>query len=322
MKASATSSPATNDIQLYNSPSFSTMVLEALNDAIIVVDDSEYVRYINPAGEQLLGCTAERTYGRPLNTYLILKDSTAGHTLSFPLEYLRTRVAHPADQYDLLLHPDGHEIPVECTSVALYDNQGNLTGHTITLHEATRSHAVIQLLREQAIHDHLTRLLNRGEFERRLTQCVNHLRDGDTHALLYMDLDGFKTVNDSAGHAAGDAALRLVASVFRNTVRDRDTLARIGGDEFGILLEHCPYEMAMQHVEEIRSELRNTDFMWNGRHYHLGVSIGLTMINWGASRTMHDLLREADLACYADKHHARGTRPRCRPMPGYEAAQE
>ncbi len=105
-------------------------------------------------------------------------------------------------------------------------------------------------------------------------------------------------------------------------MRDRDTLARIGGDEFGILLEHCPYEMAMQHVEEIRSELRNTDFMWNGRHYHLGVSIGLTMINWGASRTMHDLLREADLACYADKHHARGTRPRCRPMPGYEAAQE
>jgi diguanylate cyclase (GGDEF)-like protein/PAS domain S-box-containing protein len=322
MKASSISSPATNDIQLHHFPGFSTMVLEALNDAIIVVDASEYVRYINPAGEQLLGCTTEHVYGRPLKTCLILKSGTTGHILSSPLEYLRMRATHPGDQYDLLVHPKGHEIPVEISSAALHDKRGNLTGHTITLHEATRSHAAIQRLRELATRDHLTRLLNRGEFERRLSQCVDHLREGETHALLYMDLDGFKTVNDSAGHAAGDAALRLVASVFRKTVRDRDTLARIGGDEFGILLEHCPFEMAMQHAEEIRNELRNTEFLWNGRHFHLGVSIGIAMISSGASRTMHDFLMEADLACYAAKHRTRGTRPLCHPMPRYDAIKE
>ena len=311
----------TNDAHPNTMPGLSALVLESLDETIIVVDSLELVTYINPAGQRLLVCTSAQVCGRPLKDCLVLKDGATGGMASCPLACLTTP-ATPADgQYDLLVQPDGREIPIEGRTTALHDEWGNITGTTILLHDVARSHAAIQHLKEQATRDHLTRLLNRREFERRLAQCVNHLREGETHALLYLDLDGFKTINDAAGHAAGDAALRLVASVFMNSVRDRDTLARIGGDEFGILLEHCPFDMATQHAEELRNELRNTEFQWNGRHFHLGVSIGLAMISSGASRTMHDFLIEADLACYAAKH-ARGTRPHCHPKPRFDADEQ
>lgn len=303
----------THDAHLGTMPELSALVLESLDETIIVVDNLELVTYINPAGQRLLGCTSEQACGRPLKDCLVLKDGATGGLASCPLACLTTP-GTPADgQYDLLVQPDGREIPIEGRTTALHDEWGNITGTTILLHDVARSHAAIQHLKEQATRDYLTRLLNRREFERRLAQCVNHLREGETHALLYLDLDGFKTINDAAGHAAGDEALRLVARIFRETVRDRDTLARIGGDEFGLLLEHCPPEMAHQHAEVLRNALRNTEFRWEGRHFRLGVSIGLAMINEGVARTMHDFMTEADLACYAAKH-SRRTGDQCHPL--------
>lgn len=298
--------PISNTIPAVPLQGITANLLKALSEGVVVVDPAGCVRYLNPAARRLLACQPEQALGHPLGNCLLLRDGETGKPLSAPLERLLQRETGRALLYDTLILADGREIPIEASAIPLHDEAGQRTGSAIVLHDATEHHAALQKLKERATRDHLTRLLNRGEFERRLSQCVEHLQEGEIHALLYLDLDGFKVINDSAGHLAGDAALRQVANVFKNTVRERDTLARIGGDEFGLLLEHCPYQMALQRAEKLRLALRNSEFRWKARHYRLGVSIGVAMIRGGSSHTMHDFMMEADLACYTAKHSRRG----------------
>lgn len=162
-----------------------------------------------------------------------------------------------------------------------------------------------QCLSWQASHDPLTGLLNRREFEQCLDQAIADVRASDrTHILGYLDLDCFKIVNDTCGHAAGDELLRQVATLFKGHLRASDLLARLGGDEFGILLQHCPLEEARQVAERLRSSIAALRFCWQGRVFAIGVSIGLTAVteSYGSSA---GLLNTADAACYAAKNRGR-----------------
>lgn len=153
----------------------------------------------------------------------------------------------------------------------------------------------------QANHDSLTGLVNRNEFEHRLSQAIGAAQQhGRTHALCYMDLDQFKVINDTCGHAAGDELLRQVALMLKDLLRERDTLARLGGDEFALLLENCDLKDAMLVAEDCRNMVRQFRFKWENRLFNIGVSIGLVMIEQG-SGSMADLLSAADAACYVAK---------------------
>ncbi len=153
----------------------------------------------------------------------------------------------------------------------------------------------------QANHDALTGLVNRNEFEHRLNQAIGTARQqGRTHALCYMDLDQFKVINDTCGHAAGDELLRQVALMLKDLLRERDTLARLGGDEFALLLENCDLKDASQVAEACRNMVRQFRFKWQNRLFNIGVSIGLVMIE-KSSGSMADLLSAADAACYVAK---------------------
>jgi diguanylate cyclase (GGDEF)-like protein len=157
----------------------------------------------------------------------------------------------------------------------------------------------------QANHDALTGLVNRNEFEHRLNQALataqQHAR---IHALCYMDLDQFKVINDTCGHAAGDELLRQVAQMLKDLLRERDTLARLGGDEFALLLENCDFKDAMLVAEACRNMVRQFRFKWEKRLFNIGVSIGVVMIEQG-SGSMADLLSAADAACYVAKDRGR-----------------
>lgn len=288
-----------------NAAALPARVLEALADAVVVVDGTGRIQLLNPAGERLLARRFAQVRGRPLSDCLMLRNGTDGHLIPSPLAHLLGRDTRPAEHYDLLVRPDGREIPIETVSALLSGLPGEASGIVILLRDATDTCAAIRRLNERTTRDDLTRLVNRGEFERRLACRVERLCAGEMHALLYMDLDGFKGVNDAAGHAAGDAALQLVAKVFQATVRERDTLARLGGDEFALLLEHCPADLALRHAAELKAALANTEFRWNGHCFRLGVSIGLAMIGGCERRTTDEILTEADLACYAAKRGSR-----------------
>jgi diguanylate cyclase (GGDEF)-like protein/PAS domain S-box-containing protein len=156
----------------------------------------------------------------------------------------------------------------------------------------------------QASHDALTNLLNRREFEQRLHHVLTRDADpSDKHILCFLDLDQFKIINDTCGHIAGDELLRQVAALLKGLVRSRDTLARIGGDEFAVLMEHATLDSALKFAEKIRATLEAFVFHWRSQRFSIGVSIGVVPIQ--AGRSIADTLNLADMACYTAKKEGR-----------------
>ena len=160
-----------------------------------------------------------------------------------------------------------------------------------------------ETIEHMAYHDALTGLANRFEFEHQLRRALE-LTPHHCHALLYMDLDQFKIINDTCGHLAGDELLRHVATLLKGPIRHADTLARLGGDEFGVLLQDCSLDHAQRIGERILELIRDFRFTWQGKNFHIGASIGLVMLD-RAGQTLADVLRQADIACYAAKDKGR-----------------
>jgi len=157
----------------------------------------------------------------------------------------------------------------------------------------------------QASHDALTGLINRFEFEARLTRLLDAAKThGTTHALVYIDLDQFKVVNDTCGHVAGDELLRQLSALLVSKVRSRDTLARLGGDEFGLLLEHCNPEYMIGIANMLLKLVQDFRFVWGDKNFVIGASIGVVVID-SRCVSMTDVMRAADAACYSAKDAGR-----------------
>ena len=161
-----------------------------------------------------------------------------------------------------------------------------------------------ETLRHLALHDPLTGLTNRHEFETRLSLALDEVNGSVQHALLYMDLDQFKVINDTCGHEAGDELLRQLSAVLRTPIREMDTLARLGGDEFGALLLHCSRDHAIEAAERMLNSIKDFRYIWHDKTFSIGASIGLVMLS-DSSLTSSDVLRMADMACYAAKDKGR-----------------
>ena len=161
------------------------------------------------------------------------------------------------------------------------------------------------MLRYQAQHDDLTGLINRREFETRLDHNLKSVHEtGAQHVLCYLDLDQFKLVNDTCGHVAGDELLRQISVLLAHRMRDRDTLARVGGDEFALLLENCSLADANQITNALLKLVRDYRFIYEDKIFNVGVSIGLVVIN-SNFETVSDVIHAADSACYSAKEAGR-----------------
>ena len=162
-----------------------------------------------------------------------------------------------------------------------------------------------KMLRYQTQHDDLTGLINRREFEIRLERSLKSVHGNNAqHVFCYLDLDQFKLVNDTCGHAAGDELLKQVSLLLDNRMRDRDTLARLGGDEFGLLLENCSLSDASQITNALLKLVRDYRFMYDDKIFNVGVSIGLVVINSGFD-SVSEVIHAADMACYSAKKAGR-----------------
>ncbi len=182
------------------------------------------------------------------------------------------------------------------------DNIARLMGVT---QDITARKKVEEKLSYQASHDALTGLINRAEFEQRTKRLLSTIQsDKAEHAMCFLDLDQFKVINDTCGHIAGDELLRQLAGLLRNIVRNRDTLSRLGGDEFGVLMEHCVLDQAHRVADAIFNAINEYQFFWEGEAFRIGVSIGLVAIN-DATDSYTDLFKQADAACYVAKELGR-----------------
>lgn len=180
---------------------------------------------------------------------------------------------------------------------------------------------IAQQLTWQASHDALTGLINRREFERRLGDLIESARaDTKCHALVHMNLDNLRTVNDTCGYTAGDELLRQLATVMQVNMRGSDTLARLGGDDFGGLLESCPLDQAVRIANGVREAIRHFRFIWRDKAFGVSVSIGLVMID-EASVNVGSVLATAEATCHEAKSKGRDRVLVCRPQDGLPGKQ-
>ena len=167
--------------------------------------------------------------------------------------------------------------------------------------DISEARTLSEKLSYHATHDPLTGLANRREFESRLRRALRRVGEpGRKYALCYLDLDQFKVINDTCGHAAGDELLRRIALTLGERLRKRDTLARLGGDEFGILMENCEPAAAHRIANGLREAVAEFRFPWEGKSFSLGVSIGLVSLDQDMVN-LSQALRAADSACYVAK---------------------
>jgi diguanylate cyclase (GGDEF)-like protein/PAS domain S-box-containing protein len=279
----------------------SLALLDALPDAALLTDTTGRIRYMNVSAARLLGVSAAEAHGRPVQDVLALLDGITRQPIHEPFAYLLSGSdIGPTGRHDLLERRGAAPVPFEYSIGSIRASDHGPPGFVLLLRDATRMHARIQQLIELARRDEHTQLLRRGEFARRLARALESLDGGSGHVLLFMDLDRFKAINDHAGHAGGDMALREVATRLRARVREQDTLARLGGDEFGLLLERCPLPHARERARELQAAIAERPFDVGKRHFRLDVSIGLAAIQSGRHE-VRAVMSAADAACYRAK---------------------
>jgi len=194
---------------------------------------------------------------------------------------------------------------VESHAVPLRDSDGLIISHLATTRDITHSRRLSEKLSYQASHDMLTGLINRHEFERRLENTLNQGDDNqETHAVLFIDMDQFKVINDTSGHMAGDQLLIQLGNIMREQVRQHDSVARLGGDEFAILLQYCSPNNASHIADKLRLAIDEFNFAWGERQFKVTVSIGVVNIDH-TDTSVSNILREADTCCYMAKDKGR-----------------
>jgi diguanylate cyclase (GGDEF)-like protein/PAS domain S-box-containing protein len=281
------------------------VTLAAIGDAVISLDRQGLIAYMNPTAEQLTGCRVEQARGQAFDALFSIVDEQPGAASEPLLQALLAGNSRSiCDHSKLIVRPDGSAVAVNLVGTPIL-SEGRVSGAVMVLHDMTRERQFVASLSWQASHDALTGLVNRREFEYRLAQLLERLQhEHRRHALMYLDLDQFKLVNDTSGHAAGDELLRQVCGELQHHLREGDTLARLGGDEFGIILENCSAEASERIAEALRKSVQDLRFVWGGRPFAISVSIGLVQISEGHS-SLESLLRTADMACYSAKEKGR-----------------
>jgi diguanylate cyclase (GGDEF)-like protein/PAS domain S-box-containing protein len=278
------------------------VTLESIGEGVITTDGQGKIVFMNPIAEQLTGWTSEEAMGRMTPEVFVIVDEATGKPALDPVaESLRRQLPHYFNEDAVLISRSGERRAVRDSAAPIRTPQGELLGAVLVFQDITHSRALQKELAHSAMHDGLTGLPNRVAFERALTVAADQARhEMREHALCFIDLDRFKPVNDTAGHAAGDALLQQISNAIRRACRHQDFVARIGGDEFAVLLADCSLAGARKAAKQVIDAIAAVRFSWNGRTYEIGASVGITPVT---SRSPHltELMNQADTACYAAK---------------------
>ncbi|WP_459568230.1 diguanylate cyclase [Cupriavidus sp. 8B] len=278
------------------------ITLRSIGDAVICTDGEMRVTFINVIAEQLTGWGLSEAMGQPLDNVFRLLDESTRDPIPSPVEAcLQTLRPVYLQNGAVLISRSGEPHDVQDSAAPVLTATGEVIGAVLVFQDITRARALQRELAHSATHDGLTGLPNRNWFEKHLHEICDAARlQTQHHALCFIDLDRFKIVNDTAGHAAGDVLLREVAHVIRHHVRSGDVLARLGGDEFALLLHNCAIDQAEVACQKVIDAIRSQRFPWGGRVYDLGASIGITAIG-ADTPPVGELMSRADVACYAAK---------------------
>jgi diguanylate cyclase (GGDEF)-like protein len=313
-----------NGTQITAHQDWAQIALNAIRDAVIRTNGAGEIEYLNPGAIALLGKNLQQAQGCTIAQVcsLVLDDTEqplenpVAQVLNLKVGSHNTDCATTLQSYltpaTLTTH-QGKHYAIDLSIAPMYttgsDPQSKtsqkITGAVMVFRDVTETRKLAQQLSWEASHDALTRLVNRREFEHRIEAAIATAQKLQTHHVLcYIDLDRFKLVNNTCGHRAGDILLCELAQILQQQLRGVDTLGRLGGDEFGILIQGCSLLQAELIAERIRLQVQAFRFQWNGKRFGIGVSIGLVQIDANSPDVNH-VLSAADAACYAAKEAGR-----------------
>ncbi|MFL6709834.1 MAG: EAL domain-containing protein, partial [Massilia sp.] len=301
--------------QLQEEAQRARITLGSIGDSVITTDAAGAITRFNPAAERLTGWRAEEAMGRRASEVFDVRGAAEGEgelagegRALCPIELcLRENRVVSAPRNATVRSRSGASFTVGYSCAPLHiGDTGRPDGAVAIIHDVTESKILLDDLSHLASHDSLTGLLNRREFGLRLQRTLDRVRNEPRHgaALLYMDLDQFKIVNDTCGHSAGDDLLQQLARLYNGHVRERDTLARLGGDEFALIVEHCSIDEALVVAHKVLATTREFRYSCKGQSFSVGVSVGLIPLQHDTP-SVEEALRLADHACYIAKEAGR-----------------
>jgi len=283
------------------------ITLHSIGDGVITTDSTGRIDYMNPAAEVLTGWRYHQAMGLSIEAVVHLEHEQSGEVIPDPVQdcLSKKRIITPTSD-NVLISRSGNRCSILGTAAPMFDPQGNSIGVVLVFKDVSASRRMQKMMAHRATHDPLTGLVNRPEFEERLENALQSAKNFDnSHAMLFLDLDQFKIVNDTAGHVAGDELLKQISALLAGQLRGRDALGRLGGDEFSVLLENCPLPKARKVAEMLIDAVREYRFIWEQKSYQVGVSIGIVAIT-SESASRKQLMEDADQACYVAKDLGRG----------------
>jgi diguanylate cyclase (GGDEF)-like protein/PAS domain S-box-containing protein len=285
------------------------VTLESIADAVITTDTQGVITYLNPIAEKLTGFSASEANGLPLKRVLNViyntssKDKTSGNPTEIALVQHRDLKLSGTI---ILKSRDGGVYSIQESIAQIRDRENQTIGAVIVIHNVSETQKMTKEIIYHSSHDNLTGLFNRTKFEEILTGYIETAEnEKQEHVMCLIDIDNFRIINDSCGSIAGDELIRHVGSILKSGIRSSDVIARLSGDQFGVLFPLCPTERATRIAEELCRLVNRSTFRWNSRTYKVGVSIGLVAIGEHSESTAK-ILSASNTACIFAKRRGGG----------------
>jgi diguanylate cyclase (GGDEF)-like protein/PAS domain S-box-containing protein len=273
-------------------------ILHSINDAIIATDTNMAVNFLNPAAEEIVGCEEAQAKGRRVAELLEVESPrSSGDMFEMGPEGERAFFFNEAR----IRNRNGQVIIADGSVTRIHEKENASEGFLVTLRDVTEIKRLSDTISYQASHDSLTGLSNREEFSFKLTEILKNLKGTDNRqVLLLIDVDRFKAVNDAYGPLAGDELLRQVAGHIQANISRKDVSARIGGDEFAIILRDCELQDGIDVARRVQEAVQASKFVWQSGAFPVSLAIGAVPLDRD-SRDTHAVLASADDACHLAK---------------------
>ncbi len=288
--------------QLKSQERWLSAILNSIEDGIIATGKEGLIHFMNPVAEKITRWSEEEAQGSELQQVLPLLQDQSLQRFDFPPLHSGNEDDFPFGFNNCTITNKQNEtVHVEGTLGRIKDRQNNIEGQVLAFRDITEMQRLSETISYQASHDALTGLANRDQFSERLQYLIEDAQEHHTtHALIVLDIDQFKVVNDIAGHTAGDELLLKTTSVIKTVIRSSDLCARLGADEFGIMLENAPSDQTLEIAKRLQSRLKENRLIWDQHVFNINTSIGIVLID-NESENLHSVLAAADDACAVAK---------------------
>ncbi|EDX84302.1 PAS fold family [Synechococcus sp. PCC 7335] len=291
---------------LYQEKELAQITLHSIGDAVITTDSKGYIQDLNPIAERLTGWKRHEAQQKSIAEVYNLVDNSTQRLKDPAVQTIAEGTATGVINHcPILISKHGRKFAIRESTAPIRSASGETVGTVVIFHDVTEERMKAKRLAWQVSHDPLTHLYNRSKFQQSLNEIIEDAHTHKSqHVLCCMDLDNFKSVNDTCGHAAGDLFLQQIAHLWRSKIRSSDLLARLGGDEFGLILYDCNLASALKITNALCESLRSFRFVYEHKVFNVGVSIGVAPITRD-TRGAEEVLRLADGACYEAKNKGR-----------------